>query len=141
VSTDNDTAAWAKAQQACFETEPIVEMRGSEKVAVGFVLSLYARLPMDVPPGEARRTASAALWERLRRILDQALEGGAAEVDVDPPKTAAVLRPENEMIPEVALRARVRHKEAFQPLTAGEREGMAAFEKKLSALGLKAGHW
>jgi hypothetical protein len=141
VSTDDETAAWAKAQQACFETDPIVEMRGSEKVAVGFVLNLYAKLPMDVPPGEARRTASAGLWDRLRGILDQALEGGDAQVDVDPPKTAAVLRPENEMIPEVALRARIRHKEAWKPLTAGEREGMSAFEKKLSALGLRAGHW
>jgi hypothetical protein len=110
---------------------------------VGFVLNLYARLPMEIPPGEERRKAGAALWERLRGILDQALEGGGgeAQVEVDPPRTAAVLRPENKMEPEISLRARVRHKEAFQPVTGDERERMSAFEKKISALGLRAGHW
>lgn len=143
MSADQDTADWARTHQACFEAEPIIEMKGSQKVQEGFVLSLYARLPMDIPPGEERRKAGAALWERLRGILDQALEGQSGEVqlEVDRPRTAAVLRPENEMQPEVALRARIRHKEAFQPVTADERARMAAFEKKISALGLRAGHW
>ena len=94
---------------------------------------------MDIPPGEERRQASAALWERLRSVLDQALEGqsGDVQVEVDRPRTAAVLRPENEMQPEVALRARIRHKEAFQAVTADERQRMSAFEKKISALGLR----
>ncbi|HEY6548318.1 MAG TPA: hypothetical protein VI589_10445 [Vicinamibacteria bacterium] len=143
MSIDNDVAAWAKAHQACFEAEPIIEMKGSEKIAAGFTLSLYARLPMDVPVGEERRKAGAALWEQLRAILDRALEGEGvqARVEVEPPRTAAVLRPENEMQPEIALRARVRHSEAFEPVTADERQRIAAFEKKISAMGLRAGHW
>jgi hypothetical protein len=143
VSIESDVAAWAKAHEACFETEPIIEMQGSAKVAVGFTLSLYARLPLEVPVGEERRKAGAALWERLRVILGEALEGEGVQagVEVEPPRTAAVLRPENEMQPEIALRARVRHKEAFEPLTADERARMSAFEKKISAMGLRAGHW
>ena len=145
MSIDNDVAAWAKAHQACFEAEPIIEVKGSEKITAGFTLTLYARLPMDVPVGEERRKAGAALWEQLRAILDRALEGegvqSGVEVEVEPPRTAAVLRPENEMQPEIALRARVRHNEAFEPLTADERQRMSAFEKTISAMGLRAGHW
>jgi hypothetical protein len=143
MSASNDIAEWAKTHEASFDAEPIIEIKGSAKIAVGFALNFYARLPMDIPPGAERRKAGAALWERLRAILDQALEGegGEAQVEVDPLRTAAVLRPETGMKPEIALHARVRHQKAFEPLTANERQRMSAFEKKISAMGLKAGHW
>ncbi len=143
VSAANDTAEWAKTHQASFEAEPIIEMRGSEKIQAGFMLSLYARLPMEIPPGEERKTAAAALWERLRAILTQALDGqgGDVQVDIEPLRTAAALRPSNKMQPEITLRAHIRHKEAFQAVSADERQRMSAFEKKISAMGLRAGHW
>lgn len=143
MADHHDIAEWARTHQASYEAEPIIEMKDSAKVTVGFTLNLYARLPMDVPPGEERRKAGAALWERLRAIVDQALEGegGEAQVEVEPPRTAAVLRPENEMQPEIALRAHIRHKKAFEPLTADERDRMSAFEKKIASMGLRAGHW
>ena len=143
MSDDHDIAEWARTHQASYEAEPIIEMKDSAKIAAGFSLNLYARLPMDIPPGEERRKAAAELWQRLRAILQQALEGegGDAQVDVEPTRTTAVLRPENEMQPEVALRAHVRHKGAFQAVTADERERMSAFEKKVAAMGLRAGHW
>jgi hypothetical protein len=146
VSSDNDIAAWAKAHQASFEVAPLVEMRGSEKVSVGFTLDLYATLPMEKAPGGERREAAAALWERLKTILESALGGEGGEppqalVEIEPMRTAAVLRPENEMKPEITLRARVVHQETFQATTPQERERMSAFEKKLTAVGLKAGHW
>jgi len=57
-------------------------------------------------------------------------------------RPAAVLRPENEMQPEVVLTARVFHQDdSFAAVTPEEREGMAPFEKKLVAVGLRAGHW
>jgi hypothetical protein len=143
VSLDSDAAAWAKDHQASFESEPLIEMRGTEKVTVGFTLTLYARLPMEKPPGPERQEAGASLWQRLRGILESALaEGsGGSRVDIEPMRAAAVLRPENEMQPEVALRARVVHPETFQAVTPGERDKMATFEKKLVAMGLRAGHW
>lgn len=144
MSENDDTAAWAKAHEAAFETEPIIEMRGSEKIQAGFLLSLYARLPMDLPPGEERRAAGDALWQRLRAILALALEGQGNEdvtLDIEPPRTAAVLRPANKLQPEIALRASVRHKEGFQAVKADERQRMSAFEKRITAMGLRAGHW
>ena len=144
MSETDDTAEWARAHQASFETEPIIEVRGSEKIQAGFVLTLYARLPMELPPGEERRMAGDALWERLRAVLTLALEGQGSEdvtLEVEPPRSAAVLRPANKLQPEIALRANVRHKEGFQAVNADERRRMSAFEKKITALGLRAGHW
>jgi hypothetical protein len=54
---------------------------------------------------------------------------------------AAVLRPENEMKPEIALKARVVHEETFQAVTPDERQRMSAFEKRLAVRGLRSGHW
>ncbi len=46
------------------------------------------------------------------------------------------------MQPEVTLRARIVHVEnIFKATTADERQGLSAFEKKLAAMGLEAGHW
>jgi hypothetical protein len=143
VSENETVAEWAKAHEACFEAEPIIEMRGAEKVQAGFLLSLYARVPTELPPGAARREAGTALWERLHEVLKDALQGeeGNVVVDVEPPHTAAVLRPSNKMQPEIALRAQIRHKEGFQPVTAEERQHLSVFEKKLVAAGLRSGHW
>ena len=144
MTEGNDTAAWAKAHEACYETEPIIEVRDSVKIQAGFVLSLYARLPMEVPAGEERRAAGGAIWERLHAILTEAIADQGAEnvtLDIEPLRTAAVLRPSNKLQPEIALRASVRHKEAFQAVNADERQQMSAFEKKLAAAGLRAGHW
>jgi hypothetical protein len=143
MSADQDAAAWAKTHKASYGSEPLIEMRGTEKVTVGFTLDLYASLPMAPPPGPERRDAALALWQRLKEILETALrdEGGEVRVDIEPMRTAAVLRPENEMQPEVSLRARIVHPETFQAVTPAERDHMAAFEKRLGAMGLKAGHW
>jgi hypothetical protein len=143
VSTGNDVAAWAKAHKACFDVEPLIEMRGSEKLPVGFTLDLYASFPMEKPPGEGRRATAAELWHRLRTILESALgeESREARVDIEPRRPAAVLRPENEMKPEVTLRARVVHLKTFETVTPEDRQRMSAFEKKLAAMGLRAGHW
>ena len=142
MSDGSDVAEWAKAHAACFESEPLVEVKGSEKITAGFVLNLYARLPMELPPGQERQAAVTALWERLRGILESTAsgQGGEAQLEIEP-MHAAVLRPGNEMRPEITLRARIQHREAFQALTPAEREAMSAFEKKLVALGLRAGHW
>ena len=145
MSSESESADWARKHEASFEADPIIEMKGAQKVQAGFVLNLYARIPMEIPPGDERGKAAKALWGRLREILDQALGGedqrAEVRVEVDPMRTAAVLRPANEMKPEITLRARVQHAEAFQAVTADERQRMSAFEKKLVALGLRAGHW
>jgi hypothetical protein len=65
-----------------------------------------------------------------------------ARAEMDPPRTAAVLRPENDLKPEISLSWRIFHAEAYlKAVAAGEREDLARFEKRLSALGLKQGHW
>jgi len=145
LSTENDVAAWAKTHRASFETSPLVEMRGAQRVQVGFSVDFYARFPIDKVPGKNRREEALAAWERLRAILEAALpppELRGGRVEIEPVRPAAVLRPENEMHPEVVLAARVFHQDdSFGAVTLEERERMAAFEKKLVALGLRAGHW
>lgn len=145
MSTEQDATAWAQAHQASFEIDPLIEMRGAEKIQVGFTLDLYALLPLESGPGPERRQSGAAVWEQLRTILESVLpqEGGsAARLEIEPRRTAAVLRPENQMQPEVTLRARIFHAEdLWKAVTPGDRAALEAFSKKLVAVGLKAGHW
>ena len=144
MNPEDDIAAWARIHKASFETDPLIEMRGAEKIQVGFTLDLYSLLPMGKGPGEERRQEGAAIWERLRAILESALGEGSREthVEIEPMRTAAVLRKETDMHPEVTLRARVVHAgDVFQAVTADEKSGLQAFEKKLAAMGFKAGHW
>jgi hypothetical protein len=144
MSAEQDTTGWAEAHQACFEIDPLIEMRGAEKIQVGFTLELYARLPMEGGPGPERRQSGAAVWERLRTILESVLprEGGSARLEIEPRRMAAVLRPESQMEPEVTLRARIFHADdLWKAVTPGDRAGLEAFSKKLVAVGLKAGHW
>lgn len=141
---EEDDAAWARTHQACFEAEPLVELRGPERIPVGFVLTLYALVPMDKAPGAERRDAAGALLSRLRHILESTLAeaGVKARVEVEAPGTAAVLRPENELKPEVALKARVVHDDdTFRAVTPDERQHLSAFEKRLTARGLRSGRW
>ena len=144
MTPENDVAAWAKDHKACFETDPLIELRGTEKIQVGFTLALFAALPLAMGPGEERRQAGSEIWQRLRTILVSALgeETGQAHTEIEPMKTAAVLRRETDMQPEVTLRARIVHVEdVFKAATADDRQRLSDFEKKLAAMGLKAGHW
>jgi hypothetical protein len=143
MSEDSDDTAWAASQRASFEVEPLIEMKGAEKVQVGFTFVLYARLPMEKPAGAERQEAGLAIWQRLRSVLQSVLpDQGALRVEIEPPRMAAVLRPENKMEPEVALKARVLHREdAFKPVGEDDRGRLSGMEKALQAKGLKAGHW
>jgi hypothetical protein len=141
-----ESAEWARVHRACFETEALIEMVGGQRSQVGFTLQMFASVPMGVPFGEERQKAGADLLARLRSILDEATaahsaEGaGDARIEIEPDR-GVVLRPDNKMEPEVVLRARVEHSSATKPATAGDRDAMAAFTKRLTAMGLKAGRW
>jgi hypothetical protein len=143
---ENDSVDWARAHRACFDTEPLVEMVGGQRSQVGFSVQMYARVPMEIPPGEERRKAGADLLARLRSLLEAAVAeqaaGGApnARLEIEPPR-GVVIRPENQMEPEIMLRARVEHPSATQTVTAGDKDALSAFTKKLVAMGLKAGRW
>jgi hypothetical protein len=146
MSTEIDVAAWARTHKAAFEVTPLMEMHGSERVQIGFTVDFYALLPMDKAPGDERRELGMAMWKQLRTILDQAVgqreQGGQARVEVEPMRVAAVMRPENEMQPEVNLRARVFHAaDYFASVSPADRDRLSVFEKKLSTMGLRAGHW
>jgi hypothetical protein len=143
VTSEFDIAAWAKANKACFEMTPLTEMRGSERMQVGYNVDLYALAPMDKAPGEERRAAGAEIWDRLKDIVEAATrEGGAARFEIEPARVGAVMRQQNDLQPEVNLRARVFHAdEYFKAVTNEERDRLPAFEKRLTSLGLKHGRW
>ena len=143
-STENDDVAWARAHQACFEVAPLIEMRGSQKVQVGFTIDLYARLPVEKAPGAERGEEAERIQERLRTMVSSLApeSGGNVRVEIEPTRSAAVLRPENEMAPEVSVRARVFHgDDYFAAVTEDERARMSGVDRKLVALGLRHGHW
>ena len=53
-----------------------------------------------------------------------------------------MLRPENELVPEVCLSWRIFHpQEYLTAVTDEDRESLAMCEKRLRELGLKRGHW
>ena len=144
MSTESEDAAWARAHRACFQVGPLVEMRGKEKIQVGFTVDLYAALPTDQAPGAERIEEAGRIWEHLRAIVESLTpaQGSTARVEIEPFRTAAYLRRENEMKPEIGLQARVFHgDEYFKAVTPDERERLSEVGRKLTARGLRAGHW
>ena len=144
MSVEPEDAAWARAHRACFQVGPLVEMQGKQKVQVGFTVDLYAALPREQVPGPERIAEAARIWERLRTIVESlaAEEGSTARVEIEPFRVAAYLRPENELKPEIGLRARVFHGDAyFKAVTDDERKRLSAVARQLEATGLRADHW
>jgi hypothetical protein len=141
---ENDAIDWARTHRASFETAPLVEMRDSRKIRVGFTLDLYARFPVEKATGAERREESLRILERLRSIVESLApaEGSRARVEIDAARDAITLRPENELEPEVSLRARIFHgDDYFAAVTADESARMSDVGRKLTAMGLKLRHW
>ena len=135
---------WAEEVKAAWEVTPLIEMEKGSPVQVGFELSLFARVPNDVPPGTDPQAAVEALWDRMREIAESLLPlaGPDARIEIDPFEAAARLRPETQFAPEVLLSARLYHgSNLLQPVRAGDRELLKPLEDRLHDLGLKPRTW
>ena len=135
---------WAQQSKAAWEVTPLVEMERGRQVQVGFELSLFARVPIDLPPGADRQAAAEALWDRMRTLAESlvALAGADARLEVDPYEAAARLRPETQFAPEILLSARLFHgSDLLAPMKPGERERLRPLEDRLHELGLKPRSW
>lgn len=135
---------WAQEAKAAWEVAPLIEMERGAQMQVGFELSLFARVPTDVPPGGDRQAAVEALWDRLREIAESLLPlaGADGRIEVDPYEAAARLRPETQFAPEVLLTARLFHgSDLLQPVEPGDRERLKPLEDRLHELGLKPRSW
>jgi hypothetical protein len=95
MSNESDDAAWARAHRACFQIGALIEMKGNEKVQVGFTVDLYAQVPMDKAPGADRIEESARIWERLRAIVEKLAPpaDGRARVEIELRRTVATSAP------------------------------------------------
>jgi hypothetical protein len=142
--TDAEWAAWAKQHRVAFEVAPLVEGReGGERVHLGYTLSLYAEIPMDKAPGKERQEAGRVLREELRALLQEAVppEKREAAAELETPR-AAVLRPENDLRPEIGLTWRLFHKDEYmKAVDDADRQRLGSLEKRLVQMGLKHGHW
>jgi hypothetical protein len=135
---------WAEKAKAAWEVSPLIEMERGAQVQVGFELSLYARVPVALPPASDREEASEAIWDRLREIAESlvTLAGTDARIEVDPFEAAARLRPETQFAPEVLLSARLFHgSDLLAPVKTGDRERLKPLEDRLHELGLKPRSW
>jgi len=135
---------WAEEVKAAWEVTPLIEMEKGSPVQVGFELSLFARVPNDVPPGTDPQAAVEALWDRMREIAESLLPlaGPDARIEIDPFEAAARLRPETQFAPELLLSARLFHgSNLLAPVEPGERELLKPLEDRLHELGLKARRW
>jgi hypothetical protein len=140
--SDAEWVDWTREHRVAYELSALLEMSGGERVQSGFSLSLYAAAPMEKAAGQERQEAGRQLWEELRSLAEAAVPAGdrSARVELEPPRTA-VLRPENELKPEVVLTWRIFHSGAPTPVTADERDRLALVEKRLAVLGCKRGRW
>ena len=139
-----DCRSWAQQTKAAWEVTPLIEMERGAQVQVGFELSLYARVPVDLPPGPDRQAAAEAIWDRMREIAEslRLLAGADARVEVDPFEAAARLRPETQFAPEILLSARLFHgPDLLVPVRTGDRERLKPLEDRLHELGLKPRSW
>ena len=144
TKTEAEWAAWAKESRVCFQATPLVELQGHERVQVGFNLTLYAAVSRTAAAGDERREAARKVKEEMREFLEQAVANheSVARTEVQPSGMEFVLRPENELRPEVSTTLRIFHADEYmKSVTADEREGLSRFEKRLMAMGLRQGHW
>lgn len=139
--SEADWVTFSREHRVAYELAALVEPHGADKVQSGFTLTLYAAAPMDAPAGEKRQQAGRELWGELQALAQAAFPDAAsdARARLEPPRLA-VLRPENELKPEVALSWRLFHAD-HSPVAAEDRDRLAAFEKRLQALGAKRGRW
>jgi hypothetical protein len=143
TKTEAEWAAWAKERKVSFQATPLVELQGHDRIQVGFNLTLYAAVP-PAPAGEERREAARKVKEEMREFLEQAVatHESVARTEVQPSGMELVLRPENELRPEVSTTLRIFHADEYlKSVTNEEREGLSRFEKRLTAMGLRQGHW
>jgi hypothetical protein len=134
--------AWAAQVKAAWELAPLIEMERGAQVQVGFELSLFARVPADVPADPERQAAIERIWDRLREVAESLLPlaGADGRLEVDPFEAAARLRPETQFAPEVLLSARLFHgSDLLAPMEPGERERLKPLEDRLHELGLMNG--
>jgi hypothetical protein len=142
--SDAEWADWARRNRVAFEISPLLEGRGNDRVQVGVGLTLYGALPMDKPAGPERHEAGVALMQELKGFIQEVVspDPSVARTEWEPPRMAAVLRPENELKPEVSLTLRIFHADAYlKPVTNDEREHLSAATKRLTDKGLKQGRW
>jgi hypothetical protein len=121
-----------------------MEVSGGEKIQVGFTLTLYATLPRDSPVGKQRNEDFLRRREELRAFLEETVpvDPSLVRTELEPLRSAAVLRPENELRPELAVTWRIFHADQYlKPVTQEERQRLGQVEKQLSGLGLRQGHW
>jgi hypothetical protein len=135
---------WAQEAKAAWELRPLIDQQKGERIQVGFEIDLYARFPIDVPPGPQRQALAERLWDRLREIAEQLLPvaGVDGRLEVDPYEAAARLRPETQFAPEMLLTARLFHGSDLRvPVKEGDRERLKPLEDRLHDLGLKPHSW
>jgi len=135
---------WAQQAKAAWEVTPLIALEKGVQVQVGFELSLFARMPTDLPPGAGRQAVVENLWDRMREIAESLLPlaGADARVEVDPYEAAARLRPETQFAPEILLSARLFHgSNLLEPSKPGDRERLKPIEDRLHELGLKPRSW
>jgi len=138
------TREWATANRAAWEIAPQIETVRGEKRQTGYALTLYARIPIEIPPSEERTRAVLASWDRLCLIAQSLGDrcGEGARVEIDPFDAAGRLRPENRFEPEVCVNARIVHPGHYlDPAGPDERARLVPLEDRLRELGLRPGHW
>jgi hypothetical protein len=140
----DETRQWAKENRAAWDLTRLVEMHEGSPVHVGFTLTLYARVPTEIPPSTERRAAVIATWDRLRDIAQAlvAQEPEGTDIEIGPYDAEERFRRENGFRPEVSLEARiVQEEDYFQPMDADDQDRLRPLEQRLRDLGLKPGHW
>src|SRR5262245_5936023 len=112
--SDAEWTDWARAHRVAYEIAPLVEMRGGEKLQVGFTLSFYAEAEAELAPGAADSAASETLMQELATCAEAALAAEERVARTEPdPESAVMMRPENELKPEVCLSWRIFHKDEY----------------------------
>ncbi|MFI5183426.1 MAG: hypothetical protein ACHQNV_03430 [Vicinamibacteria bacterium] len=135
-----ELAAWVKGHAPSFEVAPLVEFLKGRQVQVGFTLSLYARLPMEKAPREERRAAAEEIRKHLREIV-QALappQDSRARVEIEAPRATVVIEPGGGREPEVAVHARVFHRDDyFAETTVAEEKRVHDATRRLTDMGVR----
>ena len=134
-----DLAAWVERTAPSFELAPLVELVKGRQVQVGFTLSLYARLPLVQAPAEQQRAAAEDTRKHLREIVQSLAppQESRARVEIDTSR-AVVIEPEGRREPEVAVHARLFHRDDyFAETTVREDRRVHEATRRLTEMGVR----
>jgi hypothetical protein len=140
--TEHAVRQCVREHQVCWEVAPINEMRGHDRIQVGYELRLFARhAARNTSPGSM---AARTLHEKMSAVAAFVApsECRPSRCEIAPFDASFHMRPESQWQPEVQLTVRIIHEEGYlRAIDACETRCAREIAARLHGLGAQEKAW